>query len=561
VAQANNLDFNIAMHTKGMEQIATLINRVNALEAETKKLASANAGLSASTDTVIRNGTRYNNALDAQSKALRNARQGTQQMGMQINDFVTSVSTGASPIQAFNQQIGQVGYAMSMMGGTTGKVGEFLAGPWGAAVMVAAMALGPLIGKLFETSDEMKKAEKAAKDLDAAVAARKDSEYSLRLALADTAAEYRAIRKEMVANAMAAVNAAAVELRARQKVVSGLLAERRAMQAEVAGAGGMRAQAEMGTGQILDRRANTTALQDATTLLNGQIAEVEQLTAKLNAATVNLVSGGGPKGKSARKAAATDAEKQAKKLAESEVRWARFAAGERVEEYDDARKRDYQGAEAFTKLIAELDANATKQSMENFQERANGIAALTETLSEQTAQQIDRPLAELANSFAAIGASVSDAFKGMLTGAMSWKEGMRGIISSVINELWRLYVVQQIVGLVSSGLKSLGLPLPKIPGNANGTVNWGGGMTWVGERGPELVNLPKGSQVIPSHRAQNMAGGGVTVNVDARGSADPAAVRQQVEAGIRQAAPAIIAAAQQRTVTGLRRPKLGGVMQ
>jgi phage-related protein len=36
--------------------------------------------------------------------------------------------------------------------------------------------------------------------------------------------------------------------------------------------------------------------------------------------------------------------------------------------------------------------------------------------------------------------------------------------------------------------------------NANGTDNWRGGTTWVGERGPEIVNLPKGSQVIPNHK-------------------------------------------------------------
>jgi TP901 family phage tail tape measure protein len=39
-----------------------------------------------------------------------------------------------------------------------------------------------------------------------------------------------------------------------------------------------------------------------------------------------------------------------------------------------------------------------------------------------------------------------------------------------------------------------------IGSNANGTNDWQGGMTMVGERGPELVNLPKGSQVIPNDR-------------------------------------------------------------
>jgi hypothetical protein len=37
--------------------------------------------------------------------------------------------------------------------------------------------------------------------------------------------------------------------------------------------------------------------------------------------------------------------------------------------------------------------------------------------------------------------------------------------------------------------------------NALGTDFWGGGLTWVGERGPEIVNLPRGAQVIPNDRA------------------------------------------------------------
>jgi phage tail tape-measure protein len=41
--------------------------------------------------------------------------------------------------------------------------------------------------------------------------------------------------------------------------------------------------------------------------------------------------------------------------------------------------------------------------------------------------------------------------------------------------------------------------------NANGTDYWRGGPTWVGERGPEIVNLPRGSQVIPHEESESMA--------------------------------------------------------
>ncbi|NRQ51560.1 hypothetical protein [Aeromicrobium stalagmiti] len=40
----------------------------------------------------------------------------------------------------------------------------------------------------------------------------------------------------------------------------------------------------------------------------------------------------------------------------------------------------------------------------------------------------------------------------------------------------------------------------KIGANAKGTDNWRGGLTMVGEKGPELINLAKGAQVIPNHK-------------------------------------------------------------
>jgi hypothetical protein len=46
-----------------------------------------------------------------------------------------------------------------------------------------------------------------------------------------------------------------------------------------------------------------------------------------------------------------------------------------------------------------------------------------------------------------------------------------------------------------------------VPAFADGVQNFGGGMALVGERGPELVNLPTGSDVIPNH----MLGGGSNV--------------------------------------------------
>lgn len=45
----------------------------------------------------------------------------------------------------------------------------------------------------------------------------------------------------------------------------------------------------------------------------------------------------------------------------------------------------------------------------------------------------------------------------------------------------------------------------KVGNNAKGTDNWRGGLTWVGEKGPELLNLPKGSQVHTAQESKRIA--------------------------------------------------------
>ena len=53
--------------------------------------------------------------------------------------------------------------------------------------------------------------------------------------------------------------------------------------------------------------------------------------------------------------------------------------------------------------------------------------------------------------------------------------------------------------------------------NAAGTDNWRGGLTWVGESGPELVSLPRGSQIYSNQESRAMAGVTIgTVVIEAR---------------------------------------------
>jgi hypothetical protein len=55
-------------------------------------------------------------------------------------------------------------------------------------------------------------------------------------------------------------------------------------------------------------------------------------------------------------------------------------------------------------------------------------------------------------------------------------------------------------------------PSPDATGGlASGTDYWRGGPTWVGENGPEILNLPRGSQVISNDR---IGGNSISINIE-----------------------------------------------
>ena len=53
--------------------------------------------------------------------------------------------------------------------------------------------------------------------------------------------------------------------------------------------------------------------------------------------------------------------------------------------------------------------------------------------------------------------------------------------------------------------------------NATGNDNWRGGLTWVGEGGPELVSLPRGSQILNAQDSRNVGSVHIgTIVIDAQ---------------------------------------------
>jgi len=130
---------------------------MSALATETAQVANA-------VDRTAAAQVRGSKAANDNAQALRGQQFAIRNVGQQVGDFGLQVATGQDPVRAFGQQIGQLGYAMSDLGGRAGKVGAFLVGPWGIALTIASAVLAPFIEKLFETGA-------AADDLDKTLAA------------------------------------------------------------------------------------------------------------------------------------------------------------------------------------------------------------------------------------------------------------------------------------------------------------------------------------------------------------------------------------------------------
>jgi chromosome segregation ATPase len=590
VAQDQRVEFLFAAQVSGQEQLQKLISSVDSLRKETEQLKSANAGLASSTNAVISNGVRYNNALDAQSKALRQNRQGTQQLGLQINDFATSVSTGASPLQAFNQQIGQVGYAMSQMGGVAGRIGAFLAGPWGAAVVIGTMAVSALWGMMNQAPEVNDKFANA-------LSRSRDALFDYQVTLAKTREEVLALYETKLAGLQFEFQKSATDAgKFGRKVQESKNVLDNWRTKPIWQVGAAMYQNTVATGKYNEATEKTLDL-------NTEMLQLQNTLAQMRKRHATEDTRESAKALRAGEAAAKKLENEANKRAR-EAEAALEKESKSIEAFmDKIGKVGMKEIPAYQREIAQLEKDfmelskvgqaATiapfKAAVESIEMSAYSDAlkddlkeadrmvkdALPDLGEQPVSKEMEAIISrneELNNSFQTIGMSVSNAFKGMLTGATSFKNAMSGIINAVIDELFRLFVVQQIVGMISGAIGGL-TGTPVSPGKGFGSsVNLAGRARggsvgnnqpyMVGEQGPELF-IPGGSGTIIPNRNLSSNGGGSSFNisVDARGSNDPAAVRAQVQQGILEAAPAIIAAAESRTISSMRRPRLGGAMQ
>jgi hypothetical protein len=95
-----------------------------------------------------------------------------------------------------------------------------------------------------------------------------------------------------------------------------------------------------------------------------------------------------------------------------------------------------------------------------------------------------------------------------------WQNVIQPIVSRITGAInGALAALDKLSGAGGGGGDKNTSPLAKPGANARGTNFWGGGLTWVGEDGPELLNLPSGTRITDAQSSQRVAaqmGGGTT---------------------------------------------------
>lgn len=109
---------------------------------------------------------------------------------------------------------------------------------------------------------------------------------------------------------------------------------------------------------------------------------------------------------------------------------------------------------------------------------------------------------------------VGSAFKGLWEGIKSFLtnplEGIKTMFRNAFN--WIIGKVNAVIGGLNKikmpdwvpGLGGKGINIPKIPTLWKGSNYTLGGLTLVGEQGPELVNMPRGASVAPAHKTEQL---------------------------------------------------------
>lgn len=161
------------------------------------------------------------------------------------------------------------------------------------------------------------------------------------------------------------------------------------------------------------------------------------------------------------------------------------------------------------------------------------------------------------DEFKTAGVKVFQGFADSLTageqGWKSWGDAAKSALLDIIGEFEKLALINPMMNALFGGVKgyqsapaisnigSFFASLFHMGANANGTDNWAGGWSMVGEKGPEPVWMPPGSRVVSNAQSSQMGGHTFNITLNAPGAdAGSAANIQRQIAMLKRELPGII---------------------
>lgn len=243
---------------------------------------------------------------------------------------------------------------------------------------------------------------------------------------------------------------------------------------------------------------------------------------------------------------------------------------QRGQAYDDiiAKAQQFISAEGIEQQALSLTAEQAarlryEQELLNEAQRAGLDLSLTQmdalkqlaaemALAEERTRALTKSQADLKQSAEEFGQAAGSVAKGFVQDLINGKSAADALksalgrvanmmLESALNQLFGGGSNNQGGGIFGKVIGSVvGSIFGSIGKNADGTEFWRGGATLVGERGPEIINAPRGSRIIPNHQikpSENKTGektynapGVLQVRID--GANGDAHVRELVRQGV-----------------------------
>lgn len=422
------------------------------------------------------------------------ARAGMQQLSFQLGDVATMWAMGARPMQIFASQAGQVVQAVQLMSAGTSRLGAFIAGPWGVALTGAAIVVGTLASRLGET-------EQGMQDVKFASDAMKDAQGILSGVMDITTGKINTQNQALVALAQAQILVAKVQAQARAATARSGVQSMQDRPLQIAGG--------IGGGVSLQRRPADARDAISQQVLAGQLDAKTAIQRLENLRRVGRITDAEFTSYSA-SIANMGLEQQNIRVFDEADKLLRGTGGTGL--LRAPRSTGGGGGSSAGRSTASRSAPAAESDLSSWRQYDfNATFAPFEKLAKgHTLEDIDQQMADLTQRSRDLKVEAKETAASM---HLSFKDAAQGItasLSSLASAMQGGNFLSILSGVLDLGVKLAGAGLfgSKIAGNINGGsripayatgTDWHpGGLALVGERGPEVVNLPRGAQVYPN---------------------------------------------------------------